>query len=107
MLRSLTWLVVSVFIQALIPAGFEAHEDHRHADDAATHSAPCPDETPEGDPCSEGCDCLCCPGHARMLPVATLTDLSADSSVQKLSSPGPDLYPFEVVSRVFRPPRAV
>lgn len=107
MLRALTWLIVVVFIQALIPGGFEAHDDHHHANDAAAHAAPCPDESPEGDPCDQGCDCLCCPGHARLLPTTTRTELSADSSVQHLSTLGPDLYPFELVSRVFRPPRAV
>jgi hypothetical protein len=102
----MTWLFVAIFIQALIPGGFEAHEDHQHADDVATHSTPCPDETPEGDPCSEGCDCLCCPGHARLLPAATRTDLSANSTMRSVSAPSPDLYPFELISRIFRPPRA-
>lgn len=103
----MTWLLVVVFVQALVPGEVEIHAEHEHADDIASHSSPCPDETPDGEPCGDACECLCCPGHARVLPPIIRSRLGAAlHSEQELYSPAAAPSTFELLRRIFRPPRA-
>lgn len=110
-LRAIAGIVVVAFVLSSVPMEYlsvrnadtvnqEAGEEH--------HRGSCPDETPEGDPCSDGCDCLCCPGHARILlpggQTASATLLFQSGS---LSDPCDDIHPLDVVFRIFHPPRAV
>jgi len=104
MVRLLSWLMVAVLVHAVVPS----HDATEHApiESVAAHSAPCPDATPEGDPCSDDCVCLCCPGHARVLPVGTQVALASLIGVQELPDPVGNLNPIDLVTRVFRPPRS-
>lgn len=108
--RILAWSLTAVLLHALVPltslAGLAPHADD-HVADAATHPTPCPDACPDGAPCDEGCECLCCPGHARLLLPSSEAPLAAIACVGELVAPLREIHPHDVVSRVFRPPRAV
>jgi len=102
--RHVTWLLLAVLLQSLAPLELASH-DHAQAAPDSVCSTPCPDETPQGDPCPAGCPCLCCPGHARILPgtVASLTSFVREQ--QHVDAPDHP-HVFDLVSRVYRPPRS-
>jgi hypothetical protein len=102
--RRTSWLLVTILLQSLAPWKLAAHEHVQTPRDTGG-SMPCPDETPEGDPCPEGCSCLCCPGHARVLP-GVIVALPSFTQPQVVIGTPHHLYTFELVYRVYRPPRA-
>ena len=102
--QHVTGLLLAILLQSLAPWELAAHE-HVQASANAGCSLPCPDETPEGDPCPEGCACLCCPGHARVLPGASVS-VASFVQPQRFVCAARRLRTFDLVSRVYRPPRA-
>lgn len=81
-------------------------EGHAGADQVSVAPLHCPDATPDGPPCPDGCTCLCCPGHTRLLLGHHLTSLHSPLLAgQDTPELVDDLFPRDVVRRVFHPPR--
>ncbi len=110
-LRAIAWIAAAAFMLSMVP--FESLApatvgDHDDAVEEAAHHGPCPDETPDGAPCSEGCACLCCPGHARTLLPDGLASIDRPYSGQGgLLNYSDGLNPQDLIFRIFHPPRAV
>ena len=95
--------LLAVFAVALFaPAGSDAHHDEsvEHAD----HGGSCPDGDEQ--PCPDGCNCMCCPGHLRALIVAD-GELDRFDRKQPLPVPAPLGLLDGIFDRVFHPPRTV
>jgi hypothetical protein len=98
-------LAVGSALSGPLLASASGHAEEAPA--AAHHAdgAPCPDGDGNG-PCDEGCPCLCCPGHASALHVASDISVPAASPMTPDRVGPPDtVRPDGVSSRVFRPPR--
>lgn len=84
--------------------------DH-HSDSvkvSGDHPAPCPDRSGGEDPCSDNCNCLCCPGHLRVLPASqALSWCRIDLVVHRFASSEWERLPDGFNQRVFHPPRSI
>ena len=73
--------------------------------------APCPDGDRDGHgPCSNGCPCLCCPGHGTLLyPPVSWGLVRPEGRPTRSTHPGfgpPEaLHPDDNTHRIYRPPR--
>jgi hypothetical protein len=83
---------------------------HRPADKAETHhshGSSCPNPDSGDDPCGPTCACTCCPGHV-LATAAVVVNPCLRSYPSSAGDPpvGSNLNPRDVLSRIFRPPRA-
>ncbi len=103
-----TWLTLGLFLICSTPlaALVALATPHVDAGEEIAHPGHCPDGDSEGSPCEAGCPCLCCPGHARLLPPeGHAIALSARLGGHRLHDGADALQPQEVFRGVFRPPR--
>lgn len=109
--RSVSWIVVAAFLFSLVPLEALISSSVGARGEAAVvdaHHGPCPDETPDGAPCPDGCACLCCPGHLRTLPPEGQAVSRAPlHRAGALPGRSDDVHPLDVHFDIFRPPRSV
>ncbi len=106
--RRIAWVALWAVVLAMTPweaIWSRAVDDHEQHTLSAT-SAPCPDESPDHEPCPDGCLCLCCPGHTSVLIGAVEVLLISGGGGEGLADQRGLFLPDEVSRRVFRPPRA-
>lgn len=101
MLAVFSWMIGGPTVAAAMEPAHEVHSASVHHGDGV----PCPDGDAEG-PCDDGCLCLCCPGHARVVPSPLIVSLAAPRlSTAHRFDPTDAVHPSGICHRIFRPPR--
>lgn len=106
--RRIAWLTLIGVALAMTPLeaiwswSMGEHDHH----ELTANSAPCPDESPDHQPCSDDCLCLCCPGHSSVLLRSMTVTLAPLAGCDGLADQPGIALPDEENRRVFRPPRS-
>ncbi len=105
--QACAWILLFALSGAAVPATLvDEHEEvlgggGDHA--PAAHS--CPDRSASGDPCPEGCPCVCCPGHRYGVFSPSLLVLARVPLARTaLRCMVDELTPQDFAPRIFRPP---
>ena len=107
--RLLAFMMVSVLSWMIVGPSLAAALESSNADHVSlgshSDSVPCPDGDEEG-PCDDGCPCVCCPGHAKVMFSSPVVSLESPhlNSIHRFGPPE-SVHPSGIHHRIFRPPR--
>jgi len=107
-LQCLTIVVLLLFVAGLVSAAGETLHASTSSDQGShCYGSSCPDPGSDGGPCGPTCPSACCPGHSMIAAFTAVRPSIEAPPSDELSALSPnDLYPKDILYRIFHPPRA-